>query len=544
MKGLIILLPIFSVVYSTADQQQQCDKDDIQCRSSTGSHVVDEAAYAAYKFKKLTSRQDFRIHKELDLIDHIKQGDPRGALKMLEDLLKEHPDSPRALSSLARVYRILYNNLSEEYKRVGREEYLSKMMQIVIKTIKLDSELVPIGLLESVADFGIANSIAIGEREQTISIARELVFGKRSKDFTEEDQEFHFQTLIDETFLSGDLAGAKDMILKRSMDGETVPSLSMRFLIGLIIRLQEKSSNDNNPFRRYNEAMMNQTMPQTIAERDEILMYSRDLEKEMRRAGLEEELINMFDFLVELKVYPSRYQRTLVNVNGLASQPVWELGETGYQDKLRELEANWETIRDEALALIEQTPLQNITMGEEDIEDTKRWKQFIFHGFGTESFPDHICQITPTTCTLLKDYEFATKCPLGTIKFSKIEAGAHLKPHVGGHNFKLRAHLPLVVPALKGEEKREMARMRIGANHDLVWEEGKMLVFDDSYEHEVWNETSNPRIILIIDLVHPDITQEQFTELEHMYTFRDEGAESGPVAHINIAADSKLITPM
>ena len=34
-----------------------------------------------------------------------------------------------------------------------------------------------------------------------------------------------------------------------------------------------------------------------------------------------------------------------------------------------------------------------------------------------------------------------------------------------------------------------------------------MLVFDDSYEHEVWNETSNPRIILIIDLVHPDITQ-------------------------------------
>ena len=36
------------------------------------------------------------------------------------------------------------------------------------------SELVPIGLLESVADFGIANSIAIGEREQTISIAREL----------------------------------------------------------------------------------------------------------------------------------------------------------------------------------------------------------------------------------------------------------------------------------------------------------------------------------------------------------------------------------
>ena len=38
-------------------------------------------------------------------------GDPRGALKLVEGVLKEFPESPRALHSLARIYRTLYNNL-------------------------------------------------------------------------------------------------------------------------------------------------------------------------------------------------------------------------------------------------------------------------------------------------------------------------------------------------------------------------------------------------------------------------------------------------
>ena len=70
-----------------------------------------------------------------------------------------------------------------------------------------------------------------------------------------------------------------------------------------------------------------------------------------------------------------------------------------------------------------------------------------------------------------------------------------------------RAHLPLVVPKPNATETLNMARMRVADKHEIVWEEGKTVVFDDSFEHEVWNLTSGPRVILIIDLVHPDMTQ-------------------------------------
>ncbi|NIP76307.1 MAG: hypothetical protein GTN90_10120, partial [Xanthomonadales bacterium] len=49
------------------------------------------------------------------------------------------------------------------------------------------------------------------------------------------------------------------------------------------------------------------------------------------------------------------------------------------------------------------------------------------------------------------------------------------------------------------------ARIRIG--QDIYhWETGKCLIFDDGYEHEVWNDSESERIVLIIDLWHPDMT--------------------------------------
>ena len=67
--------------------------------------------------------------------------------------------------------------------------------------------------------------------------------------------------------------------------------------------------------------------------------------------------------------------------------------------------------------------------------------------------------------------------------------------------------MPLVVPAPNSTEAKNMARMRIAAEPDIVWEEGKIVVFDDSFEHEVWNLTNEPRIIFIADFIHPEMTQ-------------------------------------
>ena len=49
------------------------------------------------------------------------------------------------------------------------------------------------------------------------------------------------------------------------------------------------------------------------------------------------------------------------------------------------------------------------------------------------------------------------------------------------------------------------ARCRLRVGDNLVhWIEGEVLIFDDSFEHEVWNESENERLILIVDIPHPD----------------------------------------
>lgn len=61
----------------------------------------------------------------------------------------------------------------------------------------------------------------------------------------------------------------------------------------------------------------------------------------------------------------------------------------------------------------------------------------------------------------------------------------------------MRYHLGLIVP-----EPKEKCRIRIG-DHIRHWEEGKGLIFDDTYNHEVWNETDGYRVVLFVDFVRP-----------------------------------------
>jgi aspartyl/asparaginyl beta-hydroxylase (cupin superfamily) len=82
------------------------------------------------------------------------------------------------------------------------------------------------------------------------------------------------------------------------------------------------------------------------------------------------------------------------------------------------------------------------------------------------------------------------------VLFSRLEPGAHIPPHNGMLNCRLICHLPLIVP--KG------CWLRVG-NEKREWEEGKLLMFDDSFEHEAMNPTSELRIILLFDVWRPEL---------------------------------------
>ncbi len=88
--------------------------------------------------------------------------------------------------------------------------------------------------------------------------------------------------------------------------------------------------------------------------------------------------------------------------------------------------------------------------------------------------------------------------PLGDVLFSAHAPGTTLTPHCSWDGFRMRLHLGLKVPSDCG--------LRVGTE-SRSWEEGRTLVFHDSFEHETWNRSHQTRVVLIVDCWHPDLTQ-------------------------------------
>ena len=95
--------------------------------------------------------------------------------------------------------------------------------------------------------------------------------------------------------------------------------------------------------------------------------------------------------------------------------------------------------------------------------------------------------------------------------FSRLKAGAHIPPHHGLTNTRVTVHLPLIVP--------DGCRIRV-ANTVHEWREGKAFAFDDSYEHEAWNRSDSPRVVLIFEAHHPDLTAHERNAIEQSYACR------------------------
>ncbi|MEQ9463707.1 MAG: aspartyl/asparaginyl beta-hydroxylase domain-containing protein [Haliea sp.] len=88
-----------------------------------------------------------------------------------------------------------------------------------------------------------------------------------------------------------------------------------------------------------------------------------------------------------------------------------------------------------------------------------------------------------------------------SVLFSKLAPGARIEPHHGAVNSRLICHLPLVVPQNCGE-------LRVG-NDSRSWREGELLVFDDSMEHEAWNQSREARVVLLFDIWRPELSDSE-----------------------------------
>merc|ERR1719510_1098881 len=121
------------------------------------------------------------------------------------------------------------------------------------------------------------------------------------------------------------------------------------------------------------------------------------------------------------------------------------------------------------------------------------------------------CSKTPITCSLIDSIPEIINNRRGQVKFSVMKSGTHVHPHSGPTNCRLRAHLGLKVPVNKNKNSTVL---RV-ANKYLHWSDGEIFVFDDSFDHEVWHENENNevRIVLIMDLWHPQLSAEKRASL-------------------------------
>lgn len=174
---------------------------------------------------------------------------------------------------------------------------------------------------------------------------------------------------------------------------------------------------------------------------------------------------------------------------------------------LPELEAATDVIREEALALIKedwekfhpyiQLPAEAPVNQWAALNHSPSWSTL--HMWRDGKRFDDVCARCPRTVSVLEKLPLAVAPGFApTAMFSVLSPRTTIPPHTGSTNARLILHLPLILPG--------QCRFRVG-NETREWKMGEAWVFDDSIEHEAWNDSDQIRVVLIFDVWNPFVTE-------------------------------------
>jgi hypothetical protein len=131
------------------------------------------------------------------------------------------------------------------------------------------------------------------------------------------------------------------------------------------------------------------------------------------------------------------------------------------------------------------------------LQDDPRWSAFYLYRNGDVVSENAArCPVTMGALANVPLSRVGDRTP--SVFFSLLRPGAHIPPHRGMLNCRLICHLPLIIP--------EGCWLRVG-NETRNWESGKLLIFDDSIEHEAKNASDQLRIVLIFDIWRPELSE-------------------------------------
>lgn len=207
--------------------------------------------------------------------------------------------------------------------------------------------------------------------------------------------------------------------------------------------------------------------------------------------------------------------------------PADEFFERHHFSWMAEVEAKSAAIRDELIALIAGdapgfapyvaqdpgTP-QNLWS---TLDNSLAWSAFYLIKYGERI--EEACARCPVTAEMLGKVpgaKMARRAP--TAFFSILKPKTHIPPHTGVTNTRAIIHLPLIVP--------EGCGFRVGGE-TRQWKVGEAFAFDDTIEHEAWNNSDEMRAVLIFDVWNPHLTPVEQTMLQRFFDVSD-GSEHAP----------------
>jgi aspartyl/asparaginyl beta-hydroxylase (cupin superfamily)/thioredoxin-like negative regulator of GroEL len=142
------------------------------------------------------------------------------------------------------------------------------------------------------------------------------------------------------------------------------------------------------------------------------------------------------------------------------------------------------------------------------------WSAYYFHRFGTRD--EDACARCPKTAAALAQVPLLDIAGRGpTAFFSLLKPKTKIPPHSGVTNTRTIVHLPIIVPRDCG--------FRVGGE-TRAWREGEAFGFDDTIEHEAWNDSNDPRLVLICDVWNPYLSEAERTLLRAYFETIDRSA--------------------
>jgi aspartate beta-hydroxylase len=189
---------------------------------------------------------------------------------------------------------------------------------------------------------------------------------------------------------------------------------------------------------------------------------------------------------------------------------------------LSELEAQTPAIRAELASLLETgapgfAPYVKMAPGTPEnkwtpLDGQMAWSAYYLWHYGKPVADAHArCPATVAAIAAIPQLHIKGRCP--SAFFSILQPGAHIPAHSGVTNIRTIIHLPLIVPDGCG--------FRVGGE-TREWREGEAFAFDDTIEHEAWNNSAHLRAVLILDVWNPYINEEERSLIQRFFEVADD----------------------